>query len=135
MSRSRKQLQVQLAHAGEHHLLGFLVVVEPNGSILLGNLVECAGKLGLVAASLRRDGQANHRRRELDRRQLDLAERRARVQILGLGNGHDVAGDRHIDGRRFLALHRKKRPDLDPFPRPGRLHSLSFFSVPENTRM
>ena len=117
-----KQLQVQLAHAGEHHLLGFLIVLEMNGSIFLRDLVQRAGKLRFVAARLRRDGQADHRRRKLDRRQLDFAQRRARVQVFGLGDRHDVAGNRLIDGCRFVSLHRKQRPDLDALARAGRMH-------------
>ena len=57
-------MQVQLAHAGEHHFLGFLVVLEVNGAIFLGDLVQRAGELRFVAAGLGRDGQADHRRRE-----------------------------------------------------------------------
>ena len=59
-----QQLQVQLAHAGEHHLLGFLVVLDVNGAVLLGDLVQRAGEFRFVAAGLGRDGQADHRRRE-----------------------------------------------------------------------
>ena len=85
---------MQLAHAGEHHFLGLGVVLEVDGAVLLGNLVERAGELRFVAAGLGRDGQADHRRGELERRQLDFAERRAGVQVFGLGDGDDVAGGR-----------------------------------------
>ena len=90
-------------------------------AVLLGDLVQRAGELGFVAAGLRRDGQADHRRRELERRQLDFAERRARVQVFGLGHGHDVAGDRpRRSGVVLSRLHREQRADLDALARAGR---------------
>ena len=85
------QRQVQLAHAGEHHFLGLGVVVEVDRAVFFGDLVQCARELRLVAAALGRHGQADHRRGELQRRQLDVAQRRAGVQVFALGDGHDVA--------------------------------------------
>ena len=58
-----EQVQVQLAHAGEHHLLGLGIVLQVDGAVLFGDLVERAGELGFVAAGLGRDGEADHRRR------------------------------------------------------------------------
>ena len=123
LSRSRISMQVQLAHAGEHHLLGLGIVVEVDRAVFFGDLVQRAGELGFVAAGLGRDGQADHRRGELERRQLHLAERRAGVQVFVLGDGHDVARAGLIDGRRLVGLHRQQRADLDALARPGRRHA------------
>ena len=70
------------------------IVLEMDGAVFFGDLVEGAGELGFVAAGLRGDGQADHRRGEVERRQLDVAERRAGVQVFALGDGDDVAGRR-----------------------------------------
>ena len=47
-----EDLQVQLAHAGGHHFLGLRVAVDAEGGVLLADLVQRAGELGLVAAAL-----------------------------------------------------------------------------------
>ena len=86
--------EMQLAHPGEDHLFGFRVVLQMNGRVFFGDLVECAGELGFVAAGLGRDGEADHRRRELDRRHIDFAEGHAGVEIFVFGDGDDIAGDR-----------------------------------------
>ena len=56
---------MQLAHAGDDHFLRLRVASDLEGRILVGDLVQAAGDLLLVAARLRLDGQAEHRQREI----------------------------------------------------------------------
>ena len=131
-----EQQQVQLAHAGEHHFLGLGVVLQVDGAVFLGDLVERAGELGFVAAGLGRDGQADHRRGELQRRQLHFAERRAGVQLFVLGDGDDVARAGVVDVGRLVGLHGEQRADLDALAmRRATARVESFLSVPEKMRM
>ena len=80
---------------------------------------ETAGDLLFVAARLGLDGQAEHRRGKRRRRQLRcagvIADRVADVQIIDLGDGEDVAGDRLGDVAVLAALHEQQpaaRADL-----------------------
>ena len=96
-----EDLQVQLAHPVDHHFLGLHVEVAAEGAVFLGDLGQGAGELALVAAALGRGGQADHRRREGDRRHGVLAERAAGLQFLDLGHGHDPARARLVDRLRL----------------------------------
>ena len=102
-----EHLQVQLAHAGDHQLLGLRVAVQLERGVFLDDLVQRAGELAFVAAALGRHGQADHRRGKLDRRQLQVAQRQAGVQLFDLGHGHDVARRGLVDRVRFAGLHRR----------------------------
>ena len=84
--------QVQLAHAVHHQLVRLRVAVQLHRAVFLDDLVQRARQLAFVAAALGRDGQADHRRGKLDRRQHQLAQRQPGVQLVDLGHGHDLAG-------------------------------------------
>ena len=114
--------QVQLAHAGHHQLVGLRVAVQLDRAVLLDDLVQRAGELAFVAAALGRDGQADHRRRELDRRQLDVAQRHAGVQLFDLGHGHDLAGPAVSIGCVSLACTVQQLVQLDGLARAGNVH-------------
>ena len=102
-------VEVQLAHAGDDHFLGLRVARHLESRVFVGDLVQAAGNFLLVAAGLRLDRQAEHRRREGRPRQLRRlgagADGVADVQVLHLGDGDDVAGDRLGDVLLRLALH------------------------------
>ena len=52
-------LQVQFTHPGDHRLLGLGVQIAAEGRILFDQLLQRAGELGLVTATLGGDGQAD----------------------------------------------------------------------------
>ena len=92
--------------------------------IFVGDLGQAGGDLGLVVAGLGLDGPRDHRHGELDRPGPQLgdrgvathvADRVGDMEVVELGDGHDVAGDRHGDFFLLLAL-----KDVD-VPRLGRL--------------
>ena len=77
--------------------------------------------LGLVVAGLGLDGARDHRDRELDRPDAelrdggvaaDVAHGVGDVQVVELGDGHDVAGDRLVDFFLLLALEHVDVPGL-----------------------
>ncbi len=82
----------------------------PSSSVIL---CSAAGQLALVAAALGGYGQSDHRMRQFDRRQHQLADRQAGVQFLGLGHGDDLPGRGRIDGLRFGPLHGQQLVQLD----------------------
>ena len=85
-------LQVQFAHAGHDQLFGLRIAIEAERADLLRRILcNAPESLRLVAAALGRNGQADHRRRELDRRHGQIAQRGAGVQFFELGHGHDLA--------------------------------------------
>ena len=69
--------------------------------VFFDDLLQRAGELAFVAAALGRDGQADHGRGERDRRQRQVAQRRAGVQFFHLGHGHDAARLGRFDRPRF----------------------------------
>ena len=52
----------------------------------------------------------------------ERAERRAGVQIFGLGHGHDIARPGGVDRMRFAALHFEQRADFEILARAGGMH-------------
>ena len=85
------------------------------GRVLVGDLGQAGGDLRLVLAGLRLDGAGDHRRGELDRLEdrgaavlavvaADVGDGVGDVQVVELGDGHDVAGDRLGDLLLLLAL-------------------------------
>ena len=129
-------LQVQLAHAGDDHLLGLRVEIAAERGVFLANLLQRTGKLAFVAAALR-------------------AWRPARPSAWGTGS---AASSARPARSRCAGLRpwprprcRRGRPRRSaPFPRPAPATARSsftpfrtpttgtvesFFSVPEKTRM
>ncbi len=127
--------QVQLAHAGHHQFLGLRIAVEAERRIFLDDLVQRTGELGLVAAALGRDGQADHRRGELNRRQPHFAQQAARLQLFHLGDGHDVARPGLVDVLVSPPCTSSKWPILTPLRALDAGTRSSLLSVPEKTRM
>ena len=98
-------VQVQLAHPRDDQLVRLGVAAEGERRVLVGDLGQADGDPRLVLAGLRLDGAGDHRGRELDRVEDDV--RRVAVaadghgvgdvQVVELGDGDDVAGDRFLD--------------------------------------
>jgi hypothetical protein len=90
---------VQFAQAVDDHFVGLAVGVPAEGGVFLGHLRQHAGDLLLVAAGIGGDGQAVHRRGEVQRLEMHAVERMVVVQdvagvdFFDLGDGADVAGD------------------------------------------
>ena len=106
-------IQVQVAHPRDHQLVRLGVAADREGRVLVGDLGQSGRDLGLVVARLGLDGPRDHRNRELDRPDpelrdgrvaADVADRVGDVQVVELGDGHDVAGDRLVDFLLLLAL-------------------------------
>ena len=93
-----QDLQVQLAHAGDDRLAGLLVVLDLEGRVLLGELLDRDAQLLLVALGLRLDRHVDDRRRERHRleddRLLRVGQGVASGGLLQPGHGDDVAGAR-----------------------------------------
>ena len=93
-------LQVHLAQAAHHRLVGLRVVLDAEARVLGDDLVQHVGHLLLVAALLRHHGEAEHRGRQLERPRVHVRILRRVVQdvveldLVDLGDGADVAGDR-----------------------------------------
>ncbi len=116
--------QVQLAHAGHHQLFGLRIAIEVDRAVFFDDLVQRAGELAFVAAALGRDGQADHRRGELDGPHRPVAERGAGVQLFDLGDRHNVAGSGGVDRLRFAPLHFQELADLDVLAAAGDVHAV-----------
>ena len=92
--------QVQLAHAVDHRLVHRRVMLDTDARILGHELVERIGQPLLVAAPLRLDRDAEHRRRKDHRLQVEVVlvvrvvQDRIEVQLFQLGDGADVARNR-----------------------------------------
>ena len=108
-------VQVQVAHPRDHQLVRLGIAADREGRVLVGDLGQADRDLGLVVAGLGLDGAGDHRDRELDRPDAelrdrgvaaDVAHRVGDVQVVELGDGHDVAGDRLVDLLLLLALER-----------------------------
>ena len=63
-------VEMELAHAGDDEFLGLGVARHLEGRVFIGDLVQAAGDLLLVAARLRFDREAEHRQGILRQRQL-----------------------------------------------------------------
>ena len=114
-------VQVQVAHARDHQLVRLGVAADGEGRVLVGDLGEPDRDLGLVVAGLGLDGAGDHRDRELDRPDAKLRDRGIAadvahgvrdVQVVELGDRHDVAGDRLVDFLLLLALEDVDVPGL-----------------------
>jgi hypothetical protein len=96
-------LQVNLAQAAQHGLVRLRDVLDPKAGILGGELVQRIRQALLVAAFLRRDRKPEHRRRQLERLdvqvrvlgrvvqdviELDLVDLRDRADVARNGLGH-----------------------------------------------
>ncbi len=120
LSRSRITSRCKLADAGDDQFVRLRVARHLERRVFVGDLVQAAGNLLLVAAVLRLDGQAEHRRRERRRRQLRgvvrVRDRVADVQLLDLGDGDDVARPDLVNLRRVLPLRFEQVPDAERLP-------------------
>src|SRR6059058_1118244 len=110
-----RDLDVDLRQAREQLLPGLRIAPEVDRRVLLGEPPQARGHLLLVAFRLRLDGEAHHGLGEADRRQLDLAlrvdEQVARLRLLELRDGADVAGAEVVRRRVLLALQLEHLPD------------------------
>jgi hypothetical protein len=106
---------VDLGQAADELLAGLLVAAKRQRRILLGQAAERGAHLLLVPLGLRRDREAHHRLRELERRHLDPLvggdEQIAGHHVLQLGDGADVPGDEGGLGRVLLALEDEQLTD------------------------
>ena len=104
-----QHVEVEPAHAGDDQFAGALVAMDPQRGILVGELLDGAGDLLLVAARLRFHRQRDHRGRERDLRQFEGRVRRAErvgdLDILDLGDGEDIARDALRDRLGLSAEH------------------------------
>jgi hypothetical protein len=110
-----RDLDVHLAHAGQELLPRLRVAREPERRVLLREAAERLRDLVLVALRLRRHGEAHHRLREAERGRLEVVlgvdEHVARLHVLQLGDGADVAGAEPVRLLVLLALERHQRPE------------------------
>ena len=87
--------EVQLAHARDDRLAGFLVGEDAESRVFLGEALQCDTHLFLVDFGLRLDGHGNDRlgegRRLEKNRMVFVAERVARGDVLDTNDGRDVA--------------------------------------------
>ena len=90
-----RDVEVDVAEAGDHELLGLLAALHVQGWVFLAEPGKTARDLLLVTVRLGRDGQAVGGARNLDRRQRASvlhAEGVAGERVRQLGCGCDVAG-------------------------------------------
>ena len=103
-----EHVDLDVAHAGDDHLVRFGVVDDAEGRIFLVQAVEALSHLILLAAGLGRDGDAVAGLIERDGLDLDdlarLAERVAGLDLVHLGDGADVAAGELLDLGILLAL-------------------------------
>ena len=108
---------MELAHAADDELVRLRVVAHLHRRVFLRDLVQADGNLLLVAAVLRLDRQAEHRRREVRLRQLrglgGVGDGVADLQPLDLGDRHDVARPGVLYLARRLPLHLEQVADAD----------------------
>ena len=115
--------QVQLAHAIQHGLVHRREVLDVDAGILGHQLVERLGQPLLLAAPLRLDRHAEHRRRELDGLEVEMillvrvVQHGIEVQLVELRHRTDVArhGLGNLDG--VLALQPVEVRELDRLAR------------------
>ena len=109
-----RHFDVHLAHSGEDLLPGLLIAAQAQGRILLGEPADRAGHFLLLALDPRRHGKAHHGLGEADLGHVggDLAveEKVARLHLLQLGDGADVARPELLGGDVLLALLEEERP-------------------------
>ena len=87
---------MELAHAGDDRLTGLFVVLDLEGRILFGKLLDRDAELLLVALRLRLDRHRDNRRREGHRLEDDrlgrVGQRVTSRGLLQTGDGDDVTG-------------------------------------------
>ena len=98
-----------------------------DGAIFLGDLMERPRKLGLVAPAFGSGRKADHRRRERNSRQVNLAKGSAGVQILAFSNRNNFARSGVVDWGRLVGLNRKQVTNLDALSRTCRIEDRVFF--------
>ena len=100
---------------GEQLLAGLRVAPEPQRRVLLAEPAKRLRDLVLVALRLRRHGEAHHRLGEAERRRLEIVlrvdEHVARLDVLQLRDGAEVAGAEAVGFLVVLALHRHQRAE------------------------
>ena len=88
-------LQVELAHAGDDGLTGFVVGGDAERRVLLGELLKSEAHLVLLSLGLRLDGNVDNRIGELhgleNDRSVLVAERVTRGGVLQANYGNNVA--------------------------------------------
>ncbi len=104
-----RNLDVDLAHAGEQLLPGLLVAAQPQRRILLTETPKRLRDLVLVALRLRGDGEAHHRVGEPERRRFEIVlgidEHVAGLHVLQLCDRADVPHAETLAALVLLALH------------------------------
>ena len=109
-------IQMDIARAGENHLMGFVIGVEREGRILIVELCQTGGDLFLAALDLRCDALRVARLRERDARQLNRTNGHGQgVAGLGgdqLGNRADIAAGDLLDLGGLFAADRIDVTDL-----------------------
>ena len=119
----QQHAQVELAHAVKHRLVHRRVMLDAHARILGGELVERVGEALLIAAALGLDGEPQHRRRKGHGLEVILVlivrvmQHGIQMQLIHLGDGADVAGNRLRDFRRVLAEQLVQVRDLDGLAR------------------
>ena len=98
--------------------------MEVEGGIFQFDLVQGSGDLGLVAAALRGDRQADHGRGEVDVRQEQVAQRHARLEVFHLRHGNDLAGAGRVDGLGLVGLDLEQLAQLHALANALGMHGL-----------
>ncbi|EEF93536.1 hypothetical protein CATMIT_01832, partial [Catenibacterium mitsuokai DSM 15897] len=113
--------QVQIGQAADHGLVGLGLVLDLEARIFFGQLVQRGGELLLLAFARRLHRQAEHRSREVQRRQVDVVlvvavvQHRVEMQLVDLGHRGDVAGHGLLDLDVVAALELEQMADLERF--------------------
>ena len=106
---------MQLSHAGDDRLSGFLVRRHPERGVFLGQLGERDAHLFLVGLGPRLDGHGDHGLGELHSfqrdRLLDVAERIAGGHILQADGGGDIARVHFLDLLAIVRVHLQDAAD------------------------
>ena len=115
--------QMKLPHARQDRLGGLVVVLDPQGRILLHELVQRQGQLLLIGGRLGLDRQADDRLVKIDRLQQDgvllVAEGIARGDLLEPHRGDDLPGACLLHALALVRVHLQKAGDLFPLPLGG----------------
>ena len=108
-------LEVELAHAVDQRLAGFLVGFDPEGRVLLAEPLQGGAHLLLVGFGLRLDRDRDHRLREFDALQRDRGvgrgQRVAGAGFLEADPGADVARVDLLDLLAAVGVHHQQPPD------------------------
>ena len=111
-------LEMELAHALDDGLAGFLIGADAEGRILLRQAIERDAHLFLVGLRLRLDRDFDHRLGELHALQHDrmgrIAQRIAGGGALETRQRHDVAGAGFLDVFAVVGMHLQHAADTLP---------------------